>query len=463
MLFGGDALIVLVCSLIAFYLRFHLLSWEGENSNSTIALQHYATHIGFGCFVMYLILYLNGMYRIDMLSRYRYASLRMGVCALYWAAFFVSFSLIFKIDPSISRLWVLLAAIVSGVGLVIWRYTFCKQMIGRTLLKSIRRKTIIVGWSARANAIYERSEQSNSTEEFFPFSINAVVMLNEGKAEEEAPPASIHQGTSFSRLEQLLASGRYDTVIVANSDMPHLEALKLQELCGRELVDYMMIPDFISTMTSCLHVESFRGHPLLTQTKRELTKTSSTIIKRTFDIVGSLIGLLVFAPVVAYFCWRVYRESPGPVFYRQTRLGKNGRPFTIIKIRSMRVDAENETGVTWCTEVDPRRLRIGEFMRKHNIDELPQFWNVLQGEMSLVGPRPERPELIVDFKHEISFYNLRHTVKPGITGWAQINGWRGDTCLESRVACDIEYIERWSPWLDLYICLRTLWSTKNAY
>ena len=158
---------------------------------------------------------------------------------------------------------------------------------------------------------------------------------------------------------------------------------------------------------------------------------------------------------------RVYLESPGPVFYKQIRLGENGRRFKIIKIRSMRLDAEKETGAKWCTEDDPRRLQVGEFMRKHNIDELPQFWNVLKGEMSLVGPRPERPELIDGFKHEISYYNVRHLVKPGITGWAQVNGWRGDTSLESRIACDIEYIERWNLWFDIYICLKTFVSTEE--
>jgi lipopolysaccharide/colanic/teichoic acid biosynthesis glycosyltransferase len=129
----------------------------------------------------------------------------------------------------------------------------------------------------------------------------------------------------------------------------------------------------------------------------------------------------------------------------------------------MGVDAEKDTGARWCKEEDPRRLSVGAFMRKYNIDELPQFWNVLKGDMSLVGPRPERPELISGFKHEVSFYNIRHCVKPGITGWAQVNGWRGDTCLHSRIASDIEYIERWNFWFDVYICFKTLYSTKNAY
>jgi lipopolysaccharide/colanic/teichoic acid biosynthesis glycosyltransferase len=129
----------------------------------------------------------------------------------------------------------------------------------------------------------------------------------------------------------------------------------------------------------------------------------------------------------------------------------------------MRLDAETQGGAQWAKENDPRRLKVGEFMREHNIDELPQFWNVLVGDMSLVGPRPERPELIANFKYDIDNYNLRHAVKPGITGWAAISGWRGDTDLQTRIAFDIEYMEKWSIWFDFYIILKTLGARKNAY
>ena len=175
------------------------------------------------------------------------------------------------------------------------------------------------------------------------------------------------------------------------------------------------------------------------------------------------VSLVIGVPVIALFAAIVYRESPGPVLYRQTRSGRGGQPFEIIKIRSMRIDAEAASGAQWCAEDDPRRLKIGALMRRLNIDELPQFWNVLKGEMSLVGPRPERPELIQGFKSEIAYYNIRHTVKPGITGWAQVNGWRGDTCLQSRIACDLEYIESASLWFDIRILLMTVRATNNAY
>jgi exopolysaccharide biosynthesis polyprenyl glycosylphosphotransferase len=184
--------------------------------------------------------------------------------------------------------------------------------------------------------------------------------------------------------------------------------------------------------------------------------------KRAVDIVGSLIGMVVLAPVMAAFATMVYLESPGSVIYRQRRIGLNGRPFYILKIRSMKLDAEAAGIPGWTVKDDPRRLKVGAFMREWNIDELPQFWNVLRGDMSLVGPRPERPELIESFKEDIPHYNVRHNIKPGVTGWAQVNGLRGDTCLRERVKFDLDYIENWNFILDFQIMLMTLYKRRGA-
>jgi lipopolysaccharide/colanic/teichoic acid biosynthesis glycosyltransferase len=191
-----------------------------------------------------------------------------------------------------------------------------------------------------------------------------------------------------------------------------------------------------------------------------LEKPLFSSIKRIFDLVGSLIGLVLFAPVILFFCILVVIESPGLPIYAQVRSGKKGKLFRIIKIRSMRLDAEKERGAQWATSQDPRRLRIGAFMRRWNIDELPQFWNVLMGEMSLVGPRPERPELIVSFKETINHYNARHNITPGMTGWAAVNGLRGDTDLQERIRYDLYYMENWSIALDLQIILMTFTSVR---
>jgi exopolysaccharide biosynthesis polyprenyl glycosylphosphotransferase len=229
------------------------------------------------------------------------------------------------------------------------------------------------------------------------------------------------------------------------------------------MVRFMAIPAFFEVLISGLHLESLRGIPILSIGRLPLDSLTTRALKRAVDILGGLVGLLLSAPVIAIFGLMVWRESPGPIFYHQLRSGKNGRPFRIIKIRSMSLDAEEKSGARWATEEDGRRLRIGAFMRPWNIDELPQFWNILNGEMSLVGPRPERPELIDDFKHQVNYYNIRHSVKPGLTGWAAVNGWRGNTDLSERIRFDLDYIERWSILFDFYIMIRTLMGNKNAY
>jgi exopolysaccharide biosynthesis polyprenyl glycosylphosphotransferase len=191
----------------------------------------------------------------------------------------------------------------------------------------------------------------------------------------------------------------------------------------------------------------------------------NAIVKRTFDIVISGLALFVLSIPLALIAALVKLTSRGPVFYQQERMGLDGKSFTIVKFRSMENDAERHTGPVWTVQNDPRVTPLGKFMRKSNIDELPQLWNVLRGDMSIVGPRPERPHFVEQFKHKIPQYMLRHKVKAGLTGWAQVNGWRGNTPLEKRIEYDLYYIENWSVRLDLKIMWLTLFTVfhKHAY
>ena len=467
LLFLCDLLVVLSAFLLGFYLRFDWLPSIGLLSNSGVTLKSYMLHILIGTLVMMATLYFSGMYHLNLLSRYRYGALRVFQCVFYWVLAYIFIESFLKLSPDLSRLSALYTAVCLCIGLFALRYNFCLFLLRQQLLQIARRQTIVIGWNDQVEKLHKLSKRSNTGKTFFPFRIRAIISWNDANAaatkqvlqSKEDKPLHL---SGERNLERLMKSGLYDTLLLADTDISSSDIFKIQETCGREMIDFMIIPSFVQILTSCLHVETFQSVSLLTQTKRKLNRTSNRLLKRAFDMIGASIGLVVFAPIMAYFGWRVYRESPGPIFYYQERLGKDGKPFKIIKIRSMRINAEAE-GVRWTTQKDSRRLQIGSFIRKYNIDELPQFWNVLKGDMSLVGPRPERPEWINDFKHEISYYNVRHTVKPGITGWAQVNGWRGDTCLKSRVACDIEYIERWSLWFDFYICLRTFNSMKNAY
>ncbi len=266
-------------------------------------------------------------------------------------------------------------------------------------------------------------------------------------------------------LERVLPGiERLRLVVVADSSGIRRERLaEIVRLCERLLTRFTLVPDLFRVMTSTMEVETVGDIPMLGLGRWPLENGWNRAAKRVEDIAGALVGLVLSAPVVLVFGILHKFQSPGPMFYAQERCGYRGRPFTIYKLRTMRANAEAESGPVFAQPDDPRRTRLGSWMRAHNIDELPQFWNVLKGDMSLVGPRPERPVFVEKFGDEIDHYMWRHNCRPGITGWAQVNGFRGDTSIEGRLRCDLFYLENWSLALDLKILVRTLFARQNAY
>jgi Undecaprenyl-phosphate glucose phosphotransferase len=212
-------------------------------------------------------------------------------------------------------------------------------------------------------------------------------------------------------------------------------------------------------------IELISGVPVISVHDSPLAGVQS-VFKRVMDIFGALVAITLFAPIMLIVALLVPLSSPGPVFYRQERMGLDGRTFKMLKFRSMPVDAEKKTGAVFASAGDNRATWLGRFLRRTSLDELPQLFNVLLGDMSLVGPRPERPVFVNDFRRKIPGYFLRHKVKAGITGWAQVNGWRGDTSIEKRIECDLYYIQNWSLWFDFRILLLTVvrgFIHRNAY
>jgi len=264
-------------------------------------------------------------------------------------------------------------------------------------------------------------------------------------------------------LPRVLVDHGITSLILDQREISSEQLQKIALICADLIVSLRMIPWSSDIWTDGLTVHVVDGVPLIGLKDLRIDRSGNRIARRIVDIAGALVGLILSAPLIAIMAVLIKRESPGPVFYRQTRLGLRDKPFQIIKLRSMRLDAEKEKGAVWTVENDPRRLKIGEFMRKWNIDELPQFWNVLVGEMSLVGPRPERPEFVGEFRDSVNYYNLRHCCKPGVTGWAAVHGLRGNTSLKDRLDFDLYYIEHWSLLLDFKIMLMTLAPPKNAY
>jgi len=265
-------------------------------------------------------------------------------------------------------------------------------------------------------------------------------------------------------VERVVAEQRVDQVFVALPLESHRKMMRVLQAVGSECVEVKLVPDILQYAAIKAALEDLDGTPIINLTQVPLQGWSS-LVKRVVDLAFSAAGLLVLLPFLPFLAALIWIEDHGPIFYSQERMGLDGRPFRIWKFRSMRVNAEASTGPVWAVADDPRRTIVGSFIRRWSIDELPQLWNVLRGEMSLVGPRPERPTFVHEFKQRLPQYMLRHRVKAGITGWAQVHGWRGNTSVRRRLEYDLYYVENWSLGLDFKI----LWMTfrhairYNAY
>ena len=260
---------------------------------------------------------------------------------------------------------------------------------------------------------------------------------------------------SLADAAAIVTNEQIDDLYVALPLEEHMKLLDLVESTSREGVDVKVVPDLLQFIALRARLEDLDGVPVINLNDVPLQGLSS-FIKRVLDVVISAGALAFMALPGLLISWMIKRSSPGPIFYSQERMGLDGKQFTVYKFRTMPMDAETDTGPIWADENDNRATRIGAFLRRHDLDEWPQFWNVLVGDMSIVGPRPERPFFVEQFKHRIPQYMLRHKVKAGITGWAQVNGWRGNTSLEKRIEYDLYYIENWSVTLDIKIMWLTL-------
>ncbi len=255
-------------------------------------------------------------------------------------------------------------------------------------------------------------------------------------------------------LEQVIEKERVDEVIIAMSDPSHDQMLDLIGRCHRGNVSIKVLPDVFQIIASEVTIGHLDGLPLLTVRDVALRGWKLTL-KRGVDVMFSVATLVVLSPILLLVAFLIKLDSPGPVFYTQERMGLDARPFPVIKFRTMRHSAESDQP-GWTVADDPRRTRLGRWLRRASIDELPQFINVLLGDMSVVGPRPEQPAFVEQFRRQIPRYMERHREKAGLTGWAQVNGLRGNTSIAERTKYDIYYIENWSLWLDFKIMLKTI-------
>ncbi|MDH3522933.1 MAG: undecaprenyl-phosphate glucose phosphotransferase [Acidobacteriota bacterium] len=296
----------------------------------------------------------------------------------------------------------------------------------------------------------------------FGFQVVGFLDDDPGKADHSFEGVAV-LGT-LDAVDALLQEQRIDQVFIALPLEAHRKTLRVLRVVGRECVEVRIVPDVLQYATLQAKVEDLDGTPVINLSQVPL-QGWGTLVKRGLDLAVATAMMAValpFFPLVALLIWI---EDRGPIFYHQERMGLDGRPFQILKLRSMRVGAESSTGPVWAIKDDPRRTRVGAFLRRWSLDELPQLWNVFRGHMSIVGPRPERPAFVHEFKEKLPLYMLRHKVKSGITGWAQVHGWRGNTSIKKRLQYDLYYIENWSLKLDLKILWMTLLHglRHNAY
>jgi Undecaprenyl-phosphate glucose phosphotransferase len=381
--------------------------------------------------------------------------LLQGHCAAL--LLFIAVTYFFE-DYRYSRLVMVYFALLAGASMVATR------LVTRALLRHLRargfnlRRVLAVGEGEVLEGLIERLGR-------FPelgLSVSGVVTREGSRADSVCGKPVVGH---FAEISQLIASQRVDEVLIALPPWQSHEMERLLELLKDETLDVRIVPDVHRYVTLGCDVEDFDGLPVVRINDSPLVGWSAAA-KRATDAVLSAIALVVLAPLFALIAIAIKLSSRGPILYAQERMGLDGRKFEMLKFRSMKVDAESLSGAVWARAEDSRRTAIGTLLRKTSLDELPQFWNVLRGEMSLVGPRPERPVFVAKFRREIPHYMLRHKVRSGITGWAQVNGWRGNTSLDRRIECDLFYIRNWSYTLDLKILTMTLWRGfihKNAY
>jgi len=454
----GDLLVSFLSLMLSSWLRFETgLNQFGYNVDDV----HWTDYTGlaaFGSLLFVILLPHEKMYNIHHMRSLKWAASGIFYTALRWLFAYLTFTWLFRSSLEMSRVYVSIAFIVSTSSLIGWRAFVVHVLNGKMLSSHIKQRVVFVGWSPQASKL----AQAILCDKAHPYSIIGYIPTKKTDDNDSCPPQLYAPTIDASVIISVLEEHDVDAVILVDIDTPADKARDLAHFCEKEMIEFKVIPDYFRILLSGLRLQMVSGVPVLGISYSPLDKPVNVLLKQLTDFVGGLIGLLLSLPLIGFFGLWVYLENPGPVIFRQKRIGRDGKPFWILKIRSMKLDAEKNGKAGWTTEGDPRRLRIGAFMRKWNIDELPQFINVITGDMSLVGPRPERPEWIHLLKEKIPHYNARHNIKPGITGWAQVNGLRGDTDLSERIRCDLHYMENWNLFLDIKIIMMTLTNRKNA-
>lgn len=375
--------------------------------------------------------------------------------------FIILIALLFIIDqPNYSRKLIFVFAVFSTI------FAIAERAIFRSILRHIRAndqnlKHILIVGDGELAIKFARKIISKK---YLGYSISGFL----GSHYEIGHEISQTNGATvigiIDELDQLLDNNEYDRVIIAIPLKYYDNLTKLVDICENHGVKAEIIPDYYRYIPAKPSIDMIDDLPIINVRYVPLDDAMNNFIKKASDIIISLIAIIITSPIMLVTAIAIKLTSPGPIIYKQERIGYQRKPFMMYKFRSMKVQDEMEEKSEWTTEDDPRKTKIGDFIRRTSIDELPQFFNVLKGEMSVVGPRPERPYFVDKFRCDIPKYMVKHQVRPGLTGWAQVHGYRGNTSIKRRIEYDIEYVENWYFGLDILIMWRTIIKgNENAY
>ncbi|RJQ44232.1 MAG: undecaprenyl-phosphate glucose phosphotransferase [Gaiellales bacterium] len=452
----GDLLGVVLAYRLAFLAYFQLGFWIEETGSPSPSAEFYLA-VAFVILPFYWLLFkLFGLYRFRLnlslleILPHIISAVTLGSMVLL-STTIVIFPPVHYSRNVIVLSWLLMIVCVSLMRFIVYHL----QKLGRRHGWYMKRTLVLGAGSVGLSCV--RKIQNDTS-----LGLKFVGFLDQKPSRRVVHEGEYRVFDDYDQLESVLETYRIQHMIVAFSRDRHDQTVNLMERCRPYGVEFTVVPRLYEVFSDRVGVEHIRGLPVIGLKRGAITGLQA-LFKRAMDITISLFTLVVAAPVMLLTMVSIRIDSPGPIFYQQVRLGKNERPFRMLKFRSMRRDAERgEAG--WSTARDVRRTRVGRIIRPLGIDELPQLVNVIRGDMSLVGPRPERPAHVESFKESIPSYAARHRVRPGLTGWAQINGLRGDTDIGERVEYDIYYIENWNPWFDIKILLRTLFAffDRNA-
>jgi exopolysaccharide biosynthesis polyprenyl glycosylphosphotransferase len=450
--YGADVLAIILSFIMAFWLRFsyfippHGIPPVGEYAKALFVVV-----------IAYVWVFRSyGVYQMGRYTRRveEIFTLLKGVAI--GTIILTAFTFFYR-GFSYSRLFLVFLWFFASITVSLVRYLLIQWMYHQRIKSKGIRKVLVVGANRNARSLIEWTRQNPH----LGYEVIGVLVQEADLAGKHIEGIPI-LGT-LDQYETLIQQARPDEVIVADSNLPKEEVTNLLLHCENNLISFKVAADLFGIVTSSLDVEYVASVPLLGLRPLPLDDPINRMIKRTLDITVSAFSLMATSPICVLAAATIKFTDGGPIFYRQERVGQDGQSFMIYKFRTMRTDAETDSGPVWARKEDDRCTPIGRLLRRFNLDELPQLLNVLWGNMSLVGPRPERPHFVEQFRGEIPRYMSRHKFKSGITGWAQVNGLRGNTSLQERIKYDLYYLENWSLLFDLEILFMTLFAFKNAY